>query len=46
MFLRNESVHGGGSAMVDYARFYLKAWDWRLFAFILLFIGLPNVYQL
>ncbi len=25
---------------------HLRQWDWRLFAFILLFIGLPNVYQL
>ena len=25
---------------------YLKMWDWRLFLFILLFLGLPNVYQL
>lgn len=25
---------------------YLKTWDWRLFLFILLFLGLPNVYQL
>ncbi|MBI2872443.1 MAG: MATE family efflux transporter [Chloroflexi bacterium] len=32
--------------MLDYARLYLKAWDWRLFLFILLFLGLPNVYQI
>lgn len=25
---------------------HLRQWDWRLFAFILLFIGLPNIYQL
>lgn len=25
---------------------YIRAWDWRLFVFILLFLGLPNVYQL
>ena len=25
---------------------YIRAWDWRLFTFILLFLGLPNVYQL
>ena len=31
---------------LEYARYYLKAWDWRLFLFILLFLGLPNVYQL
>ena len=30
----------------NYAFYYLKAWDWRLFVFILLFLGLPNVYQL
>ncbi len=27
-------------------RHYVKVWDWRLFLFILLFLGLPNVYQL
>ena len=27
-------------------RDYLKIWDWRLFLFILLFLGLPNIYQL
>ena len=32
--------------VLEYARYYLKAWDWRLFLFILLFLGLPNVYQL
>ena len=25
---------------------YLSLWDWRLFVFILLFLGLPNIYQL
>ena len=25
---------------------YFRMWDWRLFLFILLFIGLPNIYQL
>ena len=25
---------------------HIRAWDWRLFVFILLFLGLPNVYQL
>ena len=25
---------------------YVRAWDWRLFLCILLFIGLPNIYQL
>ena len=25
---------------------YIKIWDWRLFLFILLFLGLPNIYQL
>ena len=33
-------------SVLEYARYYLKAWDWRLFLFILLFLGLPNVYQL
>ena len=32
--------------MWDYVRYYVKVWDWRLFLFILLFLGLPNVYQL
>ncbi len=28
------------------AKCFLNLWDWRLFVFILLFLGLPNVYQL
>ena len=32
--------------MLDYARRYVKAWDWRLFLSILLFLGLPNLYQI
>jgi len=32
--------------MPGYLRLCLREWDWRLFLFILLFIGLPNVYQL
>ena len=32
--------------MLGYLRYYLQVWDWRLFLFILLFLGLPNVYQL
>lgn len=32
--------------MPGYLWHYCKLWDWRLFLFILLFIGLPNVYQL
>ena len=32
--------------MLEYARMYFKAWDWRLFLFILLFLGLPNAYQI
>ena len=31
---------------LEYIRHYIRAWDWRLFLFILLFLGLPNVYQL
>ena len=31
---------------LDYIRYYVKVWDWRLFVFILLFLGLPNIYQL
>ncbi len=32
--------------MLRYLWQYCRMWDWRLFLFILLFIGLPNVYQL
>ena len=32
--------------MLAYIRDYIKIWDWRLFLFILLFLGLPNIYQL
>ncbi len=32
--------------MQEHIRHYLRIWDWRLFLFILLFIGLPNIYQL
>lgn len=32
--------------MLDYIRLCLRTWDWRLFLFILLFLGLPSVYQL
>ena len=32
--------------MTEYLRAYLRAWDWRLLAFIFLFLGLPSVYQL
>ncbi|MDE2837973.1 MAG: MATE family efflux transporter [Chloroflexota bacterium] len=32
--------------MWDSLRNYVRAWDWRLFLFILLFLGLPNFYQL
>lgn len=32
--------------MLGYLWQYARAWDWRLFLFILLFIGLPNIYQL
>ena len=28
------------------AKYYLHLWDWRLFAFIFLFLALPNIYQL
>ena len=36
----------GGFIVLEHARFYLRTWDWRLFFFILLFLGLPNVYQI
>ena len=32
--------------MWNVLRHYLTLWDWRLFLGILLFIGLPNIYQL
>lgn len=32
--------------MIDQLRRYASDWDWRLFSFIILFLGLPNVYQL
>ena len=32
--------------MWDFFRYYIRLWDWRLFLFILLFLGLPNIYQL
>ena len=32
--------------MGSYIRSYLRVWDWRLFLSILLFLGLPSVYQL
>ena len=32
--------------MLNYLWYYVRLWDWRLFLFILLFIGLPNIYQL
>ena len=32
--------------MTDYLKRCLAVWDWRLYAFILLFLGLPSVYNL
>lgn len=32
--------------MLRHARTYIALWDWPLFAFILLFLGLPNIYQI
>ncbi|MXX92880.1 MAG: hypothetical protein F4Y63_05420 [Chloroflexi bacterium] len=32
--------------MIDQMRSRILEWDWRLFSFIILFLGLPNVYQL
>lgn len=32
--------------MTAYLREHIRIWDWRLFVFILLFLGLPNIYQL
>lgn len=33
-------------AMLRYVRRHITMWDWSLFLFIMLFLGLPNVYQL
>ena len=32
--------------MVQSVKYLLRQWDWRLFLVILLFLGLPNVYQI
>jgi Na+-driven multidrug efflux pump len=32
--------------MLAYVRLCIRAWDWRLYLYILLFLGLPSVYQL
>ena len=32
--------------LLQNAKHFMHLWDWRLFAFILLFLGLPNIYQL
>ena len=32
--------------MTENIRRYIFEWDWRLFSFIILFLGLPSVYQL
>ena len=32
--------------MLEGVKFLLRQWDWRLFLVILLFLGLPNVYQI
>ena len=37
------SGKAGGAGLV---RSYLAAWNWRLYFFILLFLGLPNIYQI
>ena len=31
---------------VGLLRSYLAEWNWRLYFFILLFLGLPNIYQI
>jgi Na+-driven multidrug efflux pump len=36
----------GGFILLEVARLQLKTWDWQLFLFILLFLGLPNIYQI
>ncbi len=32
--------------MLRHARRYIAMWDWPLFVFIFLFLGLPNIYQI
>ena len=32
--------------MLESVKYLLRQWDWRLFLVILLFLGLPNVYQI
>jgi len=36
----------GKAGVAGLVRPYLAAWNWRLYLYILLFLGLPNVYQL
>ena len=38
-------VDSSKAGAVGLVRYYLKAWNWRLYFFILLFLGLPNAYQ-
>lgn len=33
-------------SVIEKLKLYLFLWDWRLFVFIVLFLGLPNIYQL
>ena len=44
--VRDERIRSWRRVMLNYLWHYIRAWDWRLFLFILLFIGLPNLYQL
>ena len=38
-------VNNNTPGAANLVRSYLAAWNWRLYFFILLFLGLPNVYQ-
>ena len=39
------NVNNNTPGAANLVRSYLAAWNWRLYFFILLFLGLPNVYQ-
>ncbi len=36
---------GSNTGMIRLVQYYIKMWNWRLYFFILLFLGLPNAYQ-
>ncbi len=44
-FWAESGVDSGMAGLAGLVRSCLKAWNWRLYFFILLFLGLPNAYQ-